>query len=107
MEQLGFATILFGISERIAPFISGITSGTFLSDLNALELSITIAPLFTKSGAYFNETSFPAEKNTKSNFPQTFSSVFSTVSLSPNDIFLPSLFSDAKTLNPLIGKRLL
>ena len=66
VEQFGLAMIplFFSISSELT---SGTTSGTSLSILKALLLSITITPLDAAIGAYFLDTSPPAQNMAKSN----------------------------------------
>ena len=56
--------LFFSISSELT---SGTTSGTSLSILKALLLSITITPLDAAIGAYFLDTSPPAQNMAKSN----------------------------------------
>ena len=64
--QLGLATIPLGIDASACGFTSDTTSGTSGSPRQAEELSITMAPAATTTGASFSDVAPPAEKNTMS-----------------------------------------
>src|SRR5262245_25709310 len=99
VEQLGLATIPFGMFRRASALTSGTTSGTSGSMRQALELSTTKAPAFAAIGLYSRliiagvldrTTSTPANASGRS---------ASTGYVLPrNSIGLPALRSEARNL---------
>ena len=85
--------------------ISGITSGTFGSILNAWELSTQTHPRLTALGSSSFACSSPAAPRTIST-PSKASGVASRITICwpANSIVLPALRADARSTSSLIGK---
>src|SRR5690606_30231073 len=98
VEQLGFAIMpLCPVASH--GFISGTTSGTSGSILQAELLSMTTAPDPTATGAHFFEVDPPAENNAMSIFLKDSSDTASTVISVPlKTILLPADRGEARAL---------
>src|SRR5690554_547947 len=104
VEQLGLA-IGRGPDSRRWPFTSGTTRGISASMRNALELSITVAPASTATGAYSRLTDAPALKKARSTSRKAPGPTGSTPIASPlNSRVRPALRAVARSRRLATGK---
>src|SRR5438105_14697780 len=96
VEQLGLATMPFGIVRNASALTSGTTRGTSGSMRQALELSITMAPARAAMGLYSRLIDAGVLDSTMSTSANALASIGPTVYFLPlNSIVLPALRSEA------------
>ncbi len=101
VEQLGLATMPFGMRRRVSALTSGTTSGTSGSMRQALELSMTTAPARAAMGLYSRLTVAGVLDSTISTPANASGRIGSTgYCLPAKSMGLPALRSEARNLMP-------